>query len=283
MGVFSRSWEVTKVTFSVMKKEKELYLFPILSTIFSLIFLGFLLLPLIISWVLSGVFQPLYFFMIFISYFGLIFIAVFFNVCVVYTSAEAFAGKKPKFWSTIGFAFSRIFSIFLWSVVSATVILIFKLIENVAKKAKGVGGIILGIFNSLFKMAWGIITLFVVPAIVYHNLGPFSAIKNSVKVLKKTWGESLVRYFGLGFVAFIVLLPGLIVGIPSFVLCLIFGFPITALVIFFVTLIYILVVALVFSVANSVFNTALYFYAETGRIPYPYTKEIMKNAFYPKK
>ena len=35
MGAFSRSWEITKLSFSVIKQDKELLLFPIFSGIFS--------------------------------------------------------------------------------------------------------------------------------------------------------------------------------------------------------------------------------------------------------
>ena len=34
---FSRSWDITKQTFKVMKADKEILLFPVLSTIFSTI------------------------------------------------------------------------------------------------------------------------------------------------------------------------------------------------------------------------------------------------------
>ena len=43
--------------------------------------------------------------------------------------------------------------------------------------------------------------------------------------------------------------------------------------------IYVLGVVLVFNVASSIFNTALYVYADTGKIPKGYGKEILHDAF----
>ena len=34
-NVFSRSWEITKITFDVIKHDKELLIFPVLSFVFS--------------------------------------------------------------------------------------------------------------------------------------------------------------------------------------------------------------------------------------------------------
>jgi polyferredoxin len=45
---------------------------------------------------------------------------------------------------------------------------------------------------------------------------------------------------------------------------------------------YFLGVILVFNVANTIFYTALYVYADTGKIPEGYSEETMQNAFRPK-
>lgn len=51
---FSRSWEITKLSFNVIKKDKELLLFPLLAGIFSIIFLVTMLFPSIITSFLKG-------------------------------------------------------------------------------------------------------------------------------------------------------------------------------------------------------------------------------------
>lgn len=51
------------------------------------------------------------------------------------------------------------------------------------------------------------------------------------------------------------------------------------LVIILIAVLYFIIVMLVFSVANTVFNTALYVYADTGKIPEGYSQEILSIAF----
>ncbi len=281
MGVLSRSWEITKLTFSVMKKEKELFIFPVLSVIFSIAFFVAILFPTIILELISQqtiTWEIIDYIWIFLTYLVLAFIATFFNVCVVYTAARAFGNQEARFGKTIKFALSKIHIIFFWSLLSATVGLIFKIIEGVAQKTKGVGKSIIIITSSLFKMAWGISTIFVIPGLVYHSLSPFAAIKKSVEVLRKTWGESLIRYLSVNLISFVFIFVGTILGVPIIITGFFVSFVvgILAAVVF---IIYILSVILVFSVANQIFNTALYIYAESGAVPSPYSNELLRNAF----
>ena len=178
--VFSNSWEITKTTFHVMKEDKELIWYPILASVFSLLFILVLLVPTLIASILAGQVQIFGFFeylAFFVIYFGLAFIATFFNVCVVYTAKKRFAGGDAKFMETLGFALSKIHLIAMWSLLAATVGILLRGLENMARKSKGVGAIVLHILRGVLGMAWAIVTIFVVPAMVYDNLTPFDAIK----------------------------------------------------------------------------------------------------------
>ena len=281
-NMFSRSWEITKLSFDVMKKDKELLLFPLFSIIFSMLFIAALLFPTVITFLIgggtAGTMQGLYYVLIFITYLGLAFIATFFNVCVVYTAKKRFEGGNSRFGEALKFAFSKIHLIFMWSLLSATVGLILRILDNMANKSKGIGRVLLKILVSVLGMGWSIITIFVVPAMVYNNLSPFAAIKKSVQTLKKTWGESLIRHLGLGLIQGIFILLGLVAIVLSVFLMIKVNVAIGALILI-IAIIYIIVVALIFTVANSIFNTALYEYAEKGKIPAGYNKEVMQGAF----
>jgi len=170
--------------------------------------------------------------------------------------------------------------ILTWSIIVATVGLILRLIDNLAERAGESGRLVLNIITSFLGMMWSIITIFVVPGMVYHNLKPMDAIKRSIKTLKATWGESLIRYFGLGMIEFLFFLSGIIVMfILFFVLA---GLGTSGIIVTIViAVLYFLGVILVFNVANTIFNTALYVYADTGKIPEGFSQEIMQNAFKP--
>lgn len=282
MGAFGRSWEITKISFSTINKDKEMLLFPIFGAIFSIIFALVMLFPTIITKLLGGVsvvFGAMEYAVIFITYFGLAFIAVFFNVCVVYTAKTRFEGGNATFFESIGFAFSKIHLIFLWSLVSASVGLLLKILENIGQKSGKAGKAILAITRAILGAVWSIITIFVVPAMVYHHMGPFAAIGKSVRTLRKTWGESLIRYIGLGLAQFVFIILGAVFTIIAFFIfgALLGGAGIAATVV--VAIIYFVGLFLVFGAANTVFNTALYVYADQGIVPHGFKAEIMHEAF----
>ncbi len=286
MGVFSRTWEFTKLSFGVIKKDKELLFFPLFASIFSLIFSASLLFPTIIIKIIplldtpdqiTAVFGMLEYIIVFIYYLGMAFIATFFNVCVVYTAKIRFSGKNATFGQSLKFAFSKIHLIFMWSMLSATVGLVMYLLDHLAQSLGKGGEILISILRGILGMLWSIMTIFVVPAMVYYDLTPFKAIKKSNETLRKTWGESIIRYYGLGLIKFLVILVGVIItGVLLFLFKeLDFTFILIILGIF---LVYLIIVSLVFQVAEKVFNTALFVYADKGRAPSGISASTLKQA-----
>jgi hypothetical protein len=268
MGVWDRSWAITRTSFGLIGKDKEMIWFPVLSGIFSLLFAAALLVP---TWVLQLIEQaggaqlvvgPLQYVALFATYFGLAFISTFFNVCVVNTTRVRLAGGDATFFDSIKFAFSRVHLILGWSLVSASVGLFLRMLDSIAERSGLPGRILLFILRAILAGAWSVITIFVVPVMVYKDVGPFDAIGESIETLKKTWGESLVRHYGLGLAAFVCVLPcvGLIVlgGVTAT------SVPIAGLVLAALGVLALLAVVLVFGVASTVFNTVLYHWATFG-------------------
>ncbi len=284
MNAFSRSWMITKLSFGVINKDRELLWFAFLSFIFSTIFSIAMIFPSIIPTLMEqGISEntlELYqYIIIFVTYFGLAFIATFFNVCVVYTTKVRFEGGNATFGESLRFAFSRLGLIFQWSLLSATVGLLLRVLQNLASRLGKAGELVANILISLLGMAWSIVSIFVVPVLVYEGLGPIDAIKKSVQVIKKTWGESLIRVIGLGLVQFVVSIIVVIAAIGiTYVLSsafdtygLLIGITIGALML--------LLSGLIFTVANTVFNTALYVYANKNIVASGFDEGIMRGAF----
>ncbi|HCM76643.1 MAG TPA: hypothetical protein DIS90_09695 [Cytophagales bacterium] len=284
MNAFTRSWKITKLTFGVINQDRELLGFAFLSFIFSALFTIAMIVPSVVPTLLNegvaedslAVYQYV---IIFLTYFGLAFIATFFNVCVVYTTKIRFEGGNATFGESMRFAFSKMGLIFQWSLLSATVGLLLRILDHLASNLGKAGQIVASILIGLLGMAWSIITIFVVPVLVYEGLGPIDTVKKSTQVIKKTWGESLIKHIGLGLVQFFVfvLIIALTVGL-TFVLSNAFdtiGFVIgivTGILVLFIT-------GLIFSVASTIFNTALYVYANKSLVPAGFDEETVKGAF----
>ncbi|MFK8001945.1 MAG: DUF6159 family protein [Polyangiales bacterium] len=280
-ATFNRSLNIAKTTFSVMKQDPEMVGFALLGAISSVLFMAALLVPTIIlqfvgattSEVAFGVIQYL---ALFFVYFGLAFIATFFNTCVVYTAKVRFEGGDATFGQSLKFAFTRLPQIAAWSAVAASVGLFLKMLDNAARRNGGVVGMILRGLLSVMGFAWSVMTLFVVPAMVYDGVGPIEAIKRSSKTLKQTWGESLARHFGFGLLQFLVSLPGWLGFFVAFALA---GTSVgLGLTVGCLCVAYLIVVTLVFQVANSVFNTALFHYARSGQPAGSYDARMLQSA-----
>jgi hypothetical protein len=287
MNAFSRSWMITKLTFGVINKDRELLWFALLSFVFSTMFAIAMIFPTVIPALLDNGFsndslEMYQYVILFITYFGLAFIATFFNVCVVYTTKIRFAGGNATFGESIRFAFTRINLIIQWSLLSATVGLLLRLLHNLASRLGKIGEIVANIVISLLGMAWSILTVFVVPVLVYEGVGPIDAIKKSAQVIKKTWGESLIKAIGLGLVQFLVfVLIILISGALTFVLAS--AFDVMGLLVGIgIGVLLLLLAGLVFTVASTIFNTALYLYANNNMVAEGFSEDVVRGAFKPK-
>lgn len=272
MGTWSRSWALTRMSFGVIGADKEMLWFPVLAGFFSILFSAALLVPtFVLELFPRDLAHPLQYAALFVSYFGFAFIATFFNTCVVYTTKVRLGGGDATFFESIGFAFSRVHLILGWSLVSATVGLFLRFLDERAGLA---GKILLLVLRAVLASAWSIMTIFVVPSMVYRGLGPFDAVRDSVATLRRTWGESLIRYYGMGLVAFLCALPcfALIAGGIAV------ATPVVSPALIVVGVIALIVVSLVFSLASTVFNTALYHYATTGA-PAGFDMDVLQGAF----
>ncbi|MAG17956.1 MAG: hypothetical protein CL944_00610 [Candidatus Diapherotrites archaeon] len=278
-------WKLTKISFSMLMEEKKLMVFPFLSAIFSILLLIGFFAPLSILKVLDfgagaleGTSAVLFFFVLFVYYLGTSFLAIFFNVALVYAVKARIEGDGASIGQAISFAMSRAGTILPWAIISAIVGLILNAIENSARKAKGGGAIVLMIIKGIIGLAWVILTFFIIPVIVYQNLGVIDTIKKSGEIMKKKWGEVLFLNFGTGLFFFVLFLAwiiisaiavfstisinlwlGVIVGVFFF-----FGF---------------LIIALIQSAINQIFRTLIYLYAEKGVMPPGFSEAEVQNLF----
>ena len=283
MDRLSRSWNVTKQTFSVMMHDKEILLFPILAAIFSLISFAALVAPIMATAFVSGALGSeasglIFYVGIFAFYFLSAFFSVFFNAGVVHIAKTRMEGGGATFMDGIRAAFSHFGKLLQWSLLTATIGLILSTLESQARKKGGVLGMIGKLAVSLIGLAWAIVSTFVVPAIVLKDEGPIDALKSSVAAIKKTWGESLIKWFGLNTVKnAIVLLLSLFLLIPG-----VFAFGVSiplAVTLIGSWILCVALVSIVFKAAEMIFDTALFMYAETGKEPAMFTKEVISGAF----
>jgi len=255
--------------------DKKLIVFPILSGSGCLLVVASFVLPFFVHPAFlkfnGNAIPPWVYVVVFAFYFCNYFIITFCNAALISCALIRFNGGEPSIADGLSAAASRLPQILAWSLVSATVGCLLKVVENAHEKA---GQFI----SSLLGTAWAIMTYFVVPVLVVENVGPFEAIQRSMSILKKTWGEALVGKVGLGFFLFLLALPGgvfLGLGVLAFSGALQWvGACLVAL-----AVVYLLLYAAVSSAIQGIFVGALYQFASHGSVPEGFDPQCMEHAF----
>lgn len=282
MDRIRRSWELAKASLDVLKHDKELIIFPIISAILMIFVSLTFLIPTITGNLLDQVINtgmPIFgYIVIFLFYLVQYFVVYFASTALVGAAMIRLNGGDPNLKDGFRIAFSRILPILGWALVSATVGLVLKMLSNQSqKKGRGISKLV----ASLLGAAWNVLTFLVVPVVAVEGLGPIKAIQRSWELLKRSWGEqiagtiSIGLVFGLIGVAGGLVLAGIGVGL-SFLLesvwpGIIFGI---------LLVIFIMVLSLLSSTLNGIFSASVYAYASEGRVGL-IEEQLIQDAFHP--
>lgn len=137
-------------------------------------------------------------------------LGTFFNAAVVHCAATYFDGDEPSVRAGVAAAWNARRAIAVWAITAATLGTVFYAIDE---KLGGLGSLA----HTVFNLAWGLLTFFVVPVIVLEETTDIRTIlRESGSTFKDTWGESVTATLGIS----VVLLPVGLVG----VLCLCVGY-----------------------------------------------------------
>jgi hypothetical protein len=275
----SNSFALARSSWGVLRKDKQLVVFPVISCIACLLVLASFALPIGLLALGNKIqFQdangnpalwtyPVAFAFYFCNYF----VIVFCNSALISCALMRYSGEEPTLADGLGAAWSRLPQIAAWALVAATVGVLLKIIENVHEKA---GQLV----SSLLGTAWTIITYFVVPVLVVEKVGPFEAIRRSLQLLRRTWGEALVGHVGLGFFKLLLFLPGIVLLVLGGLSCATNLIPLgVALIVLGVLCL--LAAAAVGAALDTIFLGALYLYAADQRVPAGFDASAMEGAF----
>jgi hypothetical protein len=284
----SASFALARSSWDVLRKDKQLLLFPVLSGIACTLVLLSFVIPLGVIGAMGGFddlidqaknqnvsvgYQIAIYAGLFVFYFLNYFVVVFCNSALISCAIMRFNGETPTLGDGFRAAAARFPQILAWALVSATVGVLLKAIENSNRR---VGYFISAILGTV----WTVMTYFVVPVLVVEKVGPFRAIGRSLEILKKTWGEALVGHFTLAFFKFLAVLPAFLLLVVGIGLCAA-GAPLlyVGIAVLAAALIYFLAYLAVASAMDTIFLSALYQYAAFNTVPQGFDEDAMENAF----
>jgi hypothetical protein len=258
----------------ILKEDKALLLFPFMSGICCLLLLASFAVPLYTTnhWQppasdAAPARQVAYYGVLFLFYLCNYFVVIFFNAGIIACATVRLGGGNATVGDGFRAAATRLPAIAGWAVLSATVGLILRMIEDCSK---WVGRIV----AALLGTAWTVVSFLVVPVLVVENKGPFAALQESAGLVKKTWGKQVMGGFGFGLIFFLLALPALAVILLS-----IFSGNV-ALMIGCIALgvVYLVILGLVQSALQSIFQAAVFLYARDGQVPAGFAAEVLGNA-----
>ncbi len=303
MEKLQRSWVLLKSSLSVIGRNKQLLVFPIVTFICTVAILFFflagpLLRPTGYSYVSAQHWQaishslftetgpaaghshhyalsPMAIGYLALMYFVSMFLATFFNVAFYHEIIAALSGDTVLLGRGLGFAASRWKAVLMWTLLAGLVGLIIKVIEQ---RLELVGRILARVIG----IAWSVAAVFVIPVLVRdpeHSANPFQMLQKSATCLRRTWGEALIGYVGLGFInTMITLASFLFLGAAFGVSVLLSNFFILAAA-GVCWLVGMVVWSYLAGVASQVYRGALYLYAAEGIVAQPYSQEMFDLAW----
>jgi hypothetical protein len=130
-------------------------------------------------------------------------------------------------------------------------------------------------------MAWTLATFLVVPVLVNRQIGPVDALKESVALLKKTWGENAIGNVGIGAAFGLITTLVVLVGIAATFLAwqASMGAGIAVAVAFVIG---VLLLGVTQSALSGIYSAALYRYAVSHQPPAEFSGMALESAFAPK-
>ena len=278
----SRSWTLVKASASVLRQDKELLVFPMVS----LVALGFVMaafiLPIFGLGMLDGMsggdsatLEVGVYVVAFLFYFCQYFVIFFFNAALVGAAMIRLDGGNPTLGDGLRIATSRIGAIAGYAFIAATVGMILRAIQE---RVGFIGKIVV----AMLGVGWALATYLVVPVLVVQKVGPIDAIKESAVLLKKTWGENVIGQAGIGLAFGFIFMGVILVSIVLMFGAFASGSVAVVVAAAVVVLLAVGLTGLIQAALGGIYAAALYRYAGTGKPTPGFEPETLKLAFAPK-
>jgi hypothetical protein len=204
------------------------------------------------------------------------FVIIFFQTALTGVALMHLRGEPTSVAAGFALARSRLPHIFGYALIAATVGLVLRMIQE---RLGLIGRLVVGFLG----LAWTVATFLVVPILVSEDVGPVDAVKRSVELLKRSWGENLIGNGGIGVVFGLLMVAAVLVGavliggavaLQSVVAIVL---AVTVVVLGFILL------GLIQSSLQGIYAAALYRYAEAGEASVGFDQALLEQAFAPKK
>ena len=267
---FSRSWELVKASAAVLRSDKELMVFPVVSAVATLVVLATFLVPMI-GWRVFSQGAASSVIWVFLFYFCQYTVIVFCNSALVAAAMIRLDGGDPTLADGFNAAKARLPSILGYAAIAATV-------GVLLKRMKDDDNLLMRLVGGGLGAAWTLATFLVVPVLVHQEVGPFEALRRSANLLRRTWGENAIGNVGIGLafglVSFGIIAVGALLAFVAAQLSM--ALAVSIIVVFVIGL---LLLGVFQAALSGIYSAALYRYAMEGEAPPAFRALQLESAF----
>ncbi len=250
-----RGWTLTKASFRVLEKDREILLLPVLSFVTLVAALGL--------WALSGwltlgadLASDLGFVWLFGAYVTVVFVGTFFLAATVEMASLRLGGSDPTLEAGLSKAREKKGMLLGWALVTATVGILLRVLRQ---RAGSLGNV----FGAFMELGWAVATFLAVPVLVHRDVGPVQAVKDSGSLVKAAWGEAATGVVGTGVVFFLLGLLGLVPAVVGVMVGSIWLVGVGMV----VAVAWWMLLAAANSAVSGILKAALFRFADTGEMP----------------
>jgi hypothetical protein len=289
-GKIRSGFELSKQSWSALRQNKQLLIFPLISgvgllfaTVLFIIPEFFAVQPLldestaqvpISSWIIAIA-------IFFVYYLIAALLVIFSNAALIGATEKMIREGDATFMDGIHIAFSKFGKIFVYALISATVGVIARSISQSGRNSDNIiVTIIAAIVGSALAAAWNMVMFFALPVLVIEDVGLKESFHRALALFKQTWGEGFVGSTTISGISVIAWIAVMIVGFGIFFAGIAMNITPLIAVSIVVLVLGSAIIALLTGAVNGIFQTSLYNFATTGDAGPFIDTEMAKTVFH---
>lgn len=284
-GVIRTGWRLFKQSLALMRGNRYLFRYTVMSAVWALVvslgFFGVMIGVILLTHNNANLTNGLADALVVLVYILLFFVANLYAAGLSANVLDLFHGQRQPYRTYMHTAWQKAPTLLAYSAIEATIGLLLRVI---AERVRFVGWIIARLLGAI----WSLSTLFTIPIIMTTDKPrAFRSIKQSMSLFKATWGEGITSKVSIHAVVFLLTLASLI---PFSLLLLLVGAGAhllgglaTAILIFVIVaawLLFLVLLSLFATLATSIINVALFYYATTKQVPPAFDADLLNSVYF---
>jgi hypothetical protein len=269
VGRIRRGFSLAGQSWRVLRSDRTLGAFPVLSLLVVLALAATLWLP--AALLLERGSTPLGVVLAAVGLYVVTFAGVFFSVALAGAAATVLDGGDATVAGGISVARARLPQIAGWAAFAASVNLVISALEA---RFQGISTLLL----RGLQVAWGLVTFLVVPVIAFEGLGPFAALRRSGGLFRQRFGEQLAGQVAIGGAVILIgVLPAAgLIALGAWAVSA--GAGVLGGVLIGLGIVVVLVASVLGTCLSQIFGVALYRYAVDGTASAPFSEDDLRGA-----